>query len=202
MLSLYRPLLAILLLALPLQANATSLTAGSVLTSPLSVSQAEQAVAGAIKAMGRKADARVYDVIACVPAFKKPQRTWSCVIDLDVPGRGRRMTVPYVFRQQGETWSMNPETDAVGACAPNEVVQTAFRAARNDPALHVSHEAGRGEGIFTDERGISRDQKGPMRLMCRYAVRTGRGEELLFVTYLRHDGASYVIDPDWEIWDE
>lgn len=182
-------------------ALAFGLLAGAAEGSPLSPQQAESAITAAVKAMGRQATVKVYDVLGCLPAFNKPKGTWICRIDHLHPGRGTREQRNYVFRQKGNDWTIHPEEMALNAaCPPNGFAQTAFRTMRNDNGLRVLSEVDKGEGSFTDSRGMSRDKKGPMRLMCRYEVKTGSGRDLLFITYVWHDGRTYSIDPDIEIW--
>ncbi|WP_267549358.1 hypothetical protein [Rhizobium rhizogenes] len=91
-----------------------------------------------------------------------------------------------------------PEID--GACAPLDIAQDALRKLRGDAKLRVTSEVDDGAGIFTTQRGMLRNKKGPYRLMCRYEVAAGSGKKDLVIAYVWHDGTRYVVDSDIEVW--
>lgn len=144
---------------------------------------------------------RIREFLGCIPAFGKPMTVRLCALTAE----GTDFVQTILFRFEDHGWRVvldrtgkPPETD--GACAPLDIAQAELRKLRGDGKLRVNGEVDDGEGTFTAERGLLRDQKGAYRLMCRYDVVTGFGKKALLITYVWHDGAHYVVDPDIEAW--
>lgn len=144
---------------------------------------------------------RIRELLGCVPAFGQPETVRLCA----TMAEGRDFVDSLPFRFDNGRWDVVLDQTGApptieGACAPLNIAQTAFRKLRGDAGLNVIGEVDDGEGLFTDERGMLRDKKGPYRLMCRYEVGTGFGNKYLIITYIWHDGSHYVVDPDIEVW--
>ncbi|TIX87784.1 hypothetical protein [Rhizobium sp. P44RR-XXIV] len=144
---------------------------------------------------------RIHEFLGCVPAMGQPATVRLCMLTAE--GRGFVQDLP--FRFVGGRWEVvldqtgaPPEID--GACAPLDIAQDALRKLRGDAKLRVTGEVDDGAGIFTAERGMLRNKKGPYRLMCRYEVAAGSGKKDLVIAYVWHDGTRYVVDSDIEVW--
>lgn len=144
---------------------------------------------------------RIRESLGCVPAFGKPVTVRLCALTAE----GQDFVQELPFQLADGRWDVvldktaqPPATE--GACAPVDVAQAAFRKSRDDTKLRVADAVDDGEGIFTTERGVLRNKKGPYRLMCRYEVVTGAGKKYLFIAYVWHDGSRYIVDSDIEVW--
>ncbi len=145
---------------------------------------------------------RIRQLLGCIPAFRQPENVRLCAT-ADEGSNDFVYSLP--FRLADGRWNLVLDETGIpatveGACAPPDVAQSALRGLRNDASLSVTGEIDDGEGLFTADRGMLRDKKGPYRLMCRYEAVTGFGTKYLIITYVWHDGSHYIIDPDIEAW--
>ena len=145
--------------------------------------------------------ARIREFFGCVPVFEKPMTIRLCALKAE--GTDYVQSIP--FRFVDRRWQIildrtGRPPDMNGACAPLDVAQAELRKLRGDDKLRVVGVADDGEGDFTTTRGMLRDHTGPYRLTCSYNVVTGAGTKTLLITYIWHDGARYIVDPDIEAW--
>ena len=133
-------------------------------------------------------------VLGCLPAHQR-KGVWVC--PLLQPGHAEPIEAS--FQQRQGRWAALDD-DARAACAPLRVAEAALRQLDSNPRLKVTGEVDDGQGLFTDQRGMLRKERGPYRLMCRYEVDTGWRDDALYITYVWHDGERYIIDADVEKW--
>ncbi|MBH1966099.1 MAG: hypothetical protein I8H77_17270 [Comamonadaceae bacterium] len=162
-----------------------------------SVAEAQVAIAAlmAKRAPDRAGTVKVDRVLGCLPGLKEKPDVWVC----PVIHAGNARPLAWTLVRQGSQWIAR-DKDAKPACAPLKVAEAAFRQKFNDQKIRVTGEVDDGEGLFTSDRGITRQDRGPYRLMCRYEVDTGLMDDALFLTYVWHDGQKYLIDGDVERW--
>jgi hypothetical protein len=140
---------------------------------------------------------KINKVLGCLPAFKQPKGTWVCPLEYESDNEVRQSS--FTFKNTPQGWQAQ-QSDAKPACAPLAIAELAFRQTYGQPQLKVKGEVDDGEGLFTSDRGMTRNRKGPYRLMCRYEVQTISNPDALFLTYVWHDGEKYIIDADVERW--
>ncbi len=184
----------LILAAATTMTNAQSAKQSGAVPSP-SVEQLQQAIDAVRKGK------RIGKMLGCLPAAGKPA---AVVCVLQASGSASYQELP--FRYDGGRWRLvldesGSPAEIGAACAPLKVAEAALRKIRGDGGLRVTGSVDEGEGTFTDARGVSRNRKGPYRLMCRYNV-SAAGGEYLYLAYVWHDGSRYVIDPDVEIWND
>ncbi|WP_354442557.1 hypothetical protein [Ottowia thiooxydans] len=162
-----------------------------------STAEAQIAIAGlmAKRAPERAGTVKVDRVLGCLPGLKEKPGVWVC----PVIHAGNAKPLAWTLVRQGSQWIAR-DKDAEPACAPLKVAEAAFRQKLSNQKLRVTGEVDDGAGLFTSDRGITRKERGPYRLMCRYEVDTGLVEDALFLTYVWHDGQKYLIDSDVERW--
>ncbi|WP_211231788.1 hypothetical protein [Ottowia thiooxydans] len=160
-----------------------------------SVAEAQVAIAALMAKRAPNRTVKVERVLGCLPGFKEKPGVWVC----PVIHAGSERPLEWTLVRQGSQWIARDD-DAKPACAPLKVVEAAFRQRLSNQKLRVTGEVDDGEGLFTSDRGITRSERGPFRLMCRYEVDTGFVKEALFLTYVWHDGQKYLIDSDVERW--
>jgi hypothetical protein len=163
-----------------------------------SIEQAQRGVDEVMLARTKdpKRGLKVLEVLGCLPSMKNPKTVWVCPIKIDAPSGN---ILKFTFQKSPDGWRALIE-DAKAACAPLAEAERAFKQMRPGGKFKVKGEVDDGEGLFTTDRGTLRDKRGPYRLMCRYEVETASNPDALFITYVWHDGNSYVIDTDVERW--
>lgn len=169
---------------------------GAQETAPITVEQAQRAINAhpKIKAMALAERPKIAEVLGCIPA-SAPKGSWVCPVQI----ANRDHINDLTFRNTEKGWELLEE-EGTPACAPLPVEEKVYRQVLGDKSIHVTGEVDDGEGLFTDERGMMRNKKGPYRLMCRYEVATSTNPDALFITYIWHDGENYIVDHDWERW--
>lgn len=147
----------------------------------------------------------VNKILGCVPAYGKGEDIFICPLEaINDRSDGKYSIVPVAFRKTKDAWQAIPENNYSPACAPIDVAQENLRKIRSSSSIKIKSEVDNGEGSFSDQRGISRDQKGSYRIMCRYEGTQdllGTNEERLFISYLWYENGKYVFDKDVELWD-
>ena len=174
--------------------------------SMLTTAQAEAAMKSAFRDMleqqKKKIDLlKVHKVHGCVPAFERPATDFLCVLDFYTPAfEGEEATeTPIPFRHQNGTWSvvLNSGIDDP-ACPSLKEAERLLRAFKKNDNLKVTGEIDDGQGLFAAERGMMRDKKGPLRIMCRYDVESQISERLA-ISYFWYENGKYRLDEveDW-----
>lgn len=142
--------------------------------------------------------------MGCLPGFHNndepaPQEErWVCAIEHRTTDKTEVIVGTYEFVLSKSKWAMTQNRLPKAACPSTEVAEAILRKMRSDDRMKVLKEKSDDKGIFSDNRGHERE--GPLRLMCRYTIETGRGARWYLITYVWHDGTNYTIDPDLEAW--
>ncbi len=143
------------------------------------------------------------EFLGCLPVSRQPENVRLCVLSAQGDDPGEFQEIPFRFSKG--RWAVlldkkgrPPKLDA--ACASPAIAQAAFRRLQRDEGLRVVGQHDGGDGVFTDQRGISRNRKGAYRLMCLYEVVKSSGAKNNTIAYVWSDGATYTIDPDIEVW--
>lgn len=144
---------------------------------------------------------KVHKVHGCVPAFERPATDFLCVLDFFTPAfEGEEATeTPIPFRHKNGTWSMViDEGFDSPACPSLKEAERLLRAFKKNDTLEVTGEIDDGQGLFSAERGMMRDKKGPLRIMCRFEVES-RISERLAISYFWYENGKYRLDEveDW-----
>jgi hypothetical protein len=145
---------------------------------------------------------KVNKVHGCVPAFDRPATDFLCVLDWLPPVQGREEAkeIPVLFRFKGGTWSVIEEADGIPspACPSLQEAQQLLRVFKKNDSLKVTGEIDDGEGTFSAERGLSRDRKAPLRIMCRFELESKIGERTA-ISYFWYENGKYRLDEveDW-----
>jgi hypothetical protein len=145
---------------------------------------------------------KVHKVHGCVPAFERPATDFLCVLDwhspLDPEGEDTP-EMPIPFRHKDGAWSMIRDSgfDSPACPSPKEA-EKLLRAFKKNDTLRVTDDIDDGMGLFSAERGMMRDKKGPLRIMCRYDVES-RISDRLAITYFWYENGKYRLDEveDW-----
>lgn len=139
----------------------------------------------------------VREVFGCYPMKDHPRSDRLCLIDLDdSTGEFRVQQLP--FQKNASGWKLlNPRESYSLDCPTAVEALPLFREAMHDDKVVVKDVPD--EGTVTDERGMSRDKKGPLRLMCTYGLE-GRSGEYTVIGYFRFENDSYKLDSDKEVW--
>lgn len=170
----------------------------------LTPEKATVAIVQALKAQGRDtAGVKVLEIHGCIPASKRSPGDFVCALKVQSPnGASSRELNYFSFRSAKNAWQVLPDEHFDPACAPLDVAQRELRRIRANDSLTVKREVDDGEGSFSDERGMMRDQKGPLRVMCRYEGQEhgSSSEDTLFISYVWFKNGQYSIDNDVEIW--
>jgi hypothetical protein len=141
----------------------------------------------------------VSNVGSCFPSSR--HNTLICLVTAVY--KGNSSTEAVGFENTNSGWkAINPrEIDISPICPNNKVATSLLQSVKRDKSIVVTGEVDSGKGDFSEERGLSRDKKGPMRLMCRFKVNDSLGEDRLYISYLSFENGQYTVDPDIEIWD-
>ena len=89
-------------------------------------------------------------------------------------------------------FSMESEKIAQPAGGPSE---TFLRGAKKNPQLKVTGYGSDPSGLFTEDRGLFHERKGPERLMCSYLFTAAKGQRQALTYIWRVDG-KYVFEPE------
>ena len=144
---------------------------------------------------------KVHKVHGCVPAFERAANEFLCVLDFFSPTYGGEEApeTPIPFRHQNGTWSMVTDSgfDSPACPSPKEA-ERLLRAFKKNDSLKVKDDIDDGQGLFSAERGMMRDKKGPLRIMCRYDVESQISERMA-ITYFWYENGKYRLDEveDW-----
>lgn len=145
---------------------------------------------------------KVHKVHGCVPVFGRPATDFLCVLDWRSPFQESEdlKETPILFRQKGESWTPIEDDDGIPspACPSLKEAQQLLRAFKKNDTLKVTGEIDDGEGTFAAERGMMRDKKGPLRIMCRYELESKIGDRLA-ISYFWYENGKYRLDEveDW-----
>lgn len=145
---------------------------------------------------------QVRSVLGCYPAAHRPSSERLCLLEMNKPN-GEFSIQTLSFQRKGEEWSfINPDSQELTpspACPSSEMALPLLVDSFHDPKLEVTD--GEEEGTFTDERGMTREKKGPYRLMCAYGVKRSIGEQSV-VAYFQYRDGKYLLDSDKEVWND
>ena len=156
--------------------------------------EAEQVLAASLRQRRVNHNLKVDRLHGCFPQARRDE--WLCLVEY--LGRNGKPTVDkLVFRRSAQQWIVDPDADTDPLCPPRDVAQAALQAIRNDARLKITEDAE--SGVLSDDRGLLRDRKGPLRLACTYEVETGPGRELIIVAYSSYRDDRYIIDPDLDV---
>lgn len=139
----------------------------------------------------------VTSVDGCFPSSR--HNTLICLVRANDDGSSA--TEPVGFEHSNAGWKAVDPTDISPICPKNEDATSLLQNIKGNKSIIVTGEVDDGKGDFSDQRGLTRERKGPMRLMCRFKVQDSLGNDRLYIAYLSFDNGRYVIDPDIEIWD-
>jgi hypothetical protein len=143
---------------------------------------------------------KVYKVHGCVPVFDRPATDFLCVVDWHTPVDGgediQEMALP--FRRKAGKWEPIDAAFLSPACPSLKEAQQLLRAFKKNDSLKVTGEIDEGQGLFSAERGMMRDKKGPLRIMCRFEVESKIGDRLA-LSYFWYENGKYRLDEveDW-----
>ena len=142
---------------------------------------------------------RILAVEGCYPSNRA--KTYVCLIRGTFKQETTVQEVP--IEKNGETWKvLDPNENSVSAVCPNNDEATKLlRALKGRSDIVVVGEVDGGLAIFSDQRGLTRNKKGPMRLMCRFNVNDSIGDDRLYLSYVGFYDGKYFIDPDIELAD-
>jgi hypothetical protein len=173
--------------------------------STLTSAQAEASMKSALRKNPelKNVDAlKVNKVHGCVPAFGRPATDFLCVLDWHSPAQGVEdaKEIPVPFRHKDGTWTVLEDFDGLPApaCPSLKEAQQLLRTSKKNDSLVVTGEIDDGEGLFSAERGMMRDKKGPLRIMCRYEVESKISERMA-ISYFWYENGKYRLDEveDW-----
>lgn len=137
----------------------------------------------------------------CFPAHHS-QDTFLCLAEMELNGEGRleNFVQEVGIRKDGESWSvLDPSEITVhAACPALEIAQAEIRRIRSNPSIVITGEIDDLQGLFSEDRGMMRDKKGPNRLMCRYEGKVGT-TQYLYISYAWYESGKYRID-EVEVW--
>lgn len=153
--------------------------------------QIRQALAAAAAGVAKPAP-EVDAVDGCFPGVG--ERDWAvCSVRLRDAPRGVEMAF---HRAPEGWWEYADRSDLYPACPEGAAADALLRTVVHFPNLEVNDFPS--EGILTDQRGLLRDRKGPLRLGCTYGVSSDRGDYTVLAYFSYIDGR-YEIDPDKEL---
>lgn len=158
-----------------------------------SVAEAQAALDAAVRPGSGAKGFQVERILGCLPAHQV-KGVWVCPVQV----AGQKHVFEFNFERPVGQWRLR-EQDTQPACAPYATAEAAFRQQEGHQGLKVKGSVDEGSGLFTDQRGMLRDRRGPYRLMCRYDVAKG-STDWLYITYVWHDGQHYIVDADVEKW--
>lgn len=169
----------------------TSVMAAAVGPAP-TVGEVRAAVRAALAAaqQSTSADDLWRGMDGCYPAEAGRGVEWLCLADLK--GRdGQFRLQPLPLRRASGSWQI--VRDAMTASPACPAGSDAARLLEPKMgAVKVTSEPD--SGTFSDQRGLSRDKPGRLRLMCTWMVRRPGGGEATAIGYLRHGNAAYVLE--------
>lgn len=178
----------------------TSVGVGLVITAALSgasgppptLADLRQAMRAALVAAQRAplADGDLRGVDGCYPAEAGRGVEWLCMADLKGrDGQFRLQPLP-LTRASGDWQIVRNAMTASPACPTG--AEAARLLAPKMGTVQVTSKPD--SGLFSDQRGLSRDKPGPLRLMCTWGVRRPGGGEATATGYLRYTNDAYVLE--------
>ncbi len=165
-----------------------------------SSSEVQHSINSIRAAQGQKGEGvKVLSVESCYPADLK--ETFICLVRGSFNQEVSVQEIP-IKRSSGKWEVLDPgKTSAAAVCPDNAEATKLLRALKNRSDIDVVGEVDDGHGTFSDERGTTREKKGPLRLMCRFNVNDSSGSDRLYLSYVGYTDGKYFIDPDVEVWD-
>lgn len=163
------------------------------------ISEIESAISSLSGDKSEKIAVKILGVEGCYPAGQKED--FVCLVRALSGGKTDVEEVP--MQKKLGKWSMlNPnESKLSPRCPENAEATKLLRALKGRSDIEVTGEVDDGAGSFSAERGLTRNEKGPLRLMCRFNVNDSLGTDRLYLCYLSYADGKYKIDPDVEVWD-
>lgn len=184
---------------------AVSGACGDAAVSPPTPAQAEAAMKSAFRKSSEQQNVdslKVHKVHGCVPAFDRPATDFLCVLDWHSPFQEGEdaQEIPFPFRHKDGTWSLLEDLDSLAspACPSLKEAQRLLRAFKKNDSLVVTGEIDNGEGMFSAERGLTRNRKAPLRIMCRFELES-RISDRMALSYFWYENGKYRLDEveDW-----
>ncbi|MCB0352024.1 MAG: hypothetical protein KDD64_00815 [Bdellovibrionales bacterium] len=193
----FSPLFIALLLLSHLSISLVSVTQARELPT---LEQIQDAVNAFRNASGTPTPISLTGEDGCFPSTKDREKTVVCVVSTKIEGEEQRTSVPLSFER---SWQIveDREREIQARCPDRAQAQKLIRAVKGHTGIEVKKEDDPNGGTFTDERGFSRENKGPYRLMCRYFVDDFLGKDRLYITYIGTKAGEYFMDSDIEIWE-
>lgn len=141
----------------------------------------------------------VREVVGCYPGAGDDKGRFLCLVNMNGPD-GTFSVQPLALERRGAAdWQALPPSSVPTPSCPSRAVAEPLFQQRMGAAAKVTDAPDEEDGLFTDERGMARDKKGPMRLMCTYGV-TRNGNESTVVAYFTYKSGKYGLDADYETW--
>lgn len=139
----------------------------------------------------------IREVTGCYPGAGDDAGRFLCLVSVTGPGGEAGVQPIALERQASAGWKAVPSMVPTPACPSKAVAEPLFQQ-RMGASAKVTDAPNADDGVFTDERGLSRDRKGPMRLMCAFEV-TGRLGPSTVVAYFTYKNGKYGLDADYEM---
>lgn len=164
------------------------------------ISEIESAIASISSGnKSKKIEVKILGVEGCYPTGQKDN--FICLVRALSGGNTSVEELP-MQNVRGKWSLLKPnETRLSPRCPGNTEATKLLRTLKGRSDIEVTGETDDGEGSFSDERGMTRSEKGPLRLMCRFNVNDSLGTDRLYICYLSYTDGKYRIDPDVEVWD-
>lgn len=134
---------------------------------------------------------RISNALGCVPVFderrKAPSREqWICVGETTAGD----FHADALVQADGSSWRVVDLGGASPACAPIEQAESQLRVITGIKSLQVTGEIDDGQGMFTENRPSSADDRHVYRIMCRYESNLST-----YFAYVWYAQGKYVFDP-------
>lgn len=176
---------SLLLVALPAAAQPTPAETATAITT-------------ALTAMGRApaTAVQVRSIVGCYPGAGDGAPWLLCLVDMnDRNGQFGVQRVP--MRRAGDQWRIHEVAGLPSIACPSKAdAEPLFQKAMGTGARVTDVPD---DGTLSDERGMNRGKKGPLRLMCTYEVTRSLGA-VTVVAYFGYAHGKYTLDPDYEVW--
>lgn len=140
----------------------------------------------------------VREIAGCYPGAGDDKGHFLCLAIMNAPD-GAVGVQPLALQRVGATWKAAPPSVVPTPACPSKAIAEPLFQQRMGSSARVTDAPNDDDGLFTDERGISRDRKGPMRLMCTYEVTRSLGPSTI-VAYFTYRNGKYGLDADYETW--
>lgn len=139
------------------------------------------------------------EMLGCYPGAGDDAGRFLCLVN--VSGDDGTFTVqPIGFEQKGAAgWQAVPPSMVPTPACPSKALAEPLFQQRMGSSAKVTDAPNADDGLFSDERGLTREKKGPMRLMCTYDVTRG-GAASTVVAYFTYRNGRYGLDADYETW--